>query len=66
MVERSSASNFISRLWKRKVVSSNPGNVYFKTRHPRHNLDRAAVQFRLCERVEAHEKALRTLIARCD
>jgi hypothetical protein len=42
------------------------GNVYFKTRHPRHNLDRAAVQFRLCERVEAHEKALRTLIARCD
>jgi hypothetical protein len=41
------------------------GNVYFKTRHPRHNLDRAAVQFRLCERVEAHEKSLRNLIARC-
>lgn len=42
------------------------GNVYFKTRHPRHNLDRAAVQFRLCERVEAHEKPLRDLIARCN
>ena len=42
------------------------GNVYFKTRHPRHNLDRAAVQFRLCERVEAHEKALRDLISRCN
>jgi len=42
------------------------GNVYFKTRHPRHNLDRAAVQFRLCERVEIHEKALRDLIASCN
>jgi Ser/Thr protein kinase RdoA (MazF antagonist) len=41
------------------------GNVYFKTRHGRHNLDRAAVQFRLCERVEAHESKLRALIARC-
>jgi len=42
------------------------GNVYFKTRHPRHNLDRAAVQFRLCQRVEAREKELRTLIAGCE
>ena len=41
------------------------GNVYFKTRHPRHNLDRAAVQFRLCERIETQEKALRALIAAC-
>jgi Ser/Thr protein kinase RdoA (MazF antagonist) len=41
------------------------GNVYFKTRHARHNLDRAAVQFRLCERVEAREKKIRTLIAAC-
>lgn len=37
------------------------GNVYFKVRHPRHNLDRAAVQFSLCRRVEAHEKAIRRL-----
>jgi Ser/Thr protein kinase RdoA (MazF antagonist) len=41
------------------------GNVYFKTRHARHNLDRAAVQFRLCERVEAREREIRTLIAAC-
>ncbi len=41
------------------------GNVYFKTRHARHNLDRAAVQFRLCERVEAREKEIRRLIAAC-
>lgn len=41
------------------------GNVYFKTRHDRHNLDRAAVQFRLCERVEAREKEIRRLIAAC-
>jgi hypothetical protein len=42
------------------------GNVYFKTRHARHNLDRAAVQFRLCERVETHEKALRQMMERCE
>lgn len=37
------------------------GNVYFKVRHPRHNLERAAVQFRLCETIEAREPALRDL-----
>jgi len=39
------------------------GNVYFKARHPRHNLDRARVQFRLTESIEAQEPALRRLIA---
>lgn len=38
------------------------GNVYFKARHPRHNLDRALVQFRLTESIEAQERELRTLI----
>jgi Ser/Thr protein kinase RdoA (MazF antagonist) len=42
------------------------GNVYFKVRHARHNRDRAAVQFRLCERVESREKELRALIASCN
>ena len=39
------------------------GNVYFKVDHPRHNLDRALVQFRLTESVEAQEQAIRSLIA---
>ena len=39
------------------------GNTYFKVDHPRHNLDRALVQFRLTESVEAQEQAIRTLIA---
>lgn len=38
------------------------GNVYFKARHPRHNLDRARVQFRLTESIEAQENQLRDLI----
>jgi hypothetical protein len=28
------------------------GSVYFKTRHPEQNLNRARVQFRLCESIE--------------
>ncbi len=40
------------------------GNVYFKTSHPGQNLDRALVQFRLTESIEAQEGAIRQLIAR--
>jgi Ser/Thr protein kinase RdoA (MazF antagonist) len=40
------------------------GNVYFKASHCRQNLDRARVQFRLTESIEAQEPALRALIAR--
>ncbi|KMM17567.1 phosphotransferase enzyme family protein [Synechococcus sp. GFB01] len=38
------------------------GNVYFKVRHGRHNLERALVQFRLTESIEAQEGAIRSLI----
>jgi Ser/Thr protein kinase RdoA (MazF antagonist) len=38
------------------------GNVYFKVRHPGHNLVRALVQFRLCESIESQEKAIKDII----
>jgi hypothetical protein len=38
------------------------GNVYFKAKHPRHNLLRALVQFKLTESIEAHEKEIRNII----
>jgi len=38
------------------------GNVYFKTRHPAHNLHRALVQFRLLESIEAQAETIRRLI----
>ncbi|NJR70762.1 MAG: aminoglycoside phosphotransferase family protein [Synechococcales cyanobacterium CRU_2_2] len=38
------------------------GNVYFKAKHPTHNLARAQVQFRLTESIEAQEQTLRNLI----
>ena len=38
------------------------GNVYFRSRHPRHNLWRAVVQFRLTASIEAQEADLRRLI----
>ncbi len=38
------------------------GNVYFKARHPEHNLARALVQFKLTESIKSQEAALRTLI----
>lgn len=38
------------------------GNVYFKARHPEHNLQRAFVQFKLTESIEAQEHELRTII----
>ncbi|MBU4459812.1 MAG: aminoglycoside phosphotransferase family protein [Verrucomicrobia bacterium] len=41
------------------------GNLYFKVRYPEQNLNRARVQFRLCEVIEARERAIRTLLAAC-
>lgn len=38
------------------------GNVYFKVRHPEHNLTRALVQFRLTESIEAQEALIRRII----
>jgi Ser/Thr protein kinase RdoA (MazF antagonist) len=38
------------------------GNVYFKVKHPQHNLQRALVQFKLTESIEAHEADIRHLI----
>ena len=38
------------------------GNVYFKVKHPHHNLLRALVQFKLTESIEAHEPEIRRII----
>lgn len=38
------------------------GNVYFKVRHPAHNLTRALVQFKLTESIEAQADTLRAII----
>lgn len=38
------------------------GNVYFKVKHPQHNLQRALVQFKLTESIEAHESDIRNII----
>lgn len=38
-------------------------NVYFKVKHPEHNLARALVQFKLTESIEAQAAALNSLIA---
>ncbi len=38
------------------------GNVYFKAKHPTHNLARAMVQFRLTQSIEAQADTLRRLI----
>lgn len=40
------------------------GNVYFKVSHSGQNLQRALVQFRLTESIEAQESPIRALIAR--
>jgi Ser/Thr protein kinase RdoA (MazF antagonist) len=40
------------------------GNVYFKTTHPTQNLERALVQFKLTESIEAQESSIRALIDR--
>ncbi|MBN1580254.1 MAG: aminoglycoside phosphotransferase family protein [Anaerolineae bacterium] len=39
------------------------GNVYFKVRHEEHNLQRALVQFKLTESIEAQENQIRAIIA---
>jgi hypothetical protein len=38
------------------------GNVYFKVKYPNHNLDRALVQFKLTESIEAQETIIRSII----
>ena len=38
------------------------GNVYFKVKHPEHNLQRALVQFKLTESIEAYEADIRHII----
>ena len=40
------------------------GDVYFKVRSPGHNLNRARVQFRLCQSIENQEREIRRLLAR--
>jgi Ser/Thr protein kinase RdoA (MazF antagonist) len=38
------------------------GNIYFKIKHPQHNLQRALVQFKLTESIEAYEPDIRHII----
>lgn len=38
------------------------GNIYFKVRHAQHNLQRALVQFKLTESIEAYEADIRQII----
>jgi hypothetical protein len=38
------------------------GNVYFKVKHAQHNLQRALVQFKLTESIEAFEVDIRHII----
>ena len=38
------------------------GNIYFKVKHPEHNLMRALVQFKLTESIETYEKEIRMII----
>ncbi|MCP9772646.1 phosphotransferase [Synechococcus sp. Tobar12-5m-g] len=38
------------------------GSHYFKIQHPRHNLDRALVQFKLTESIEVQEAEIRSII----
>jgi len=38
------------------------GNIYFKVNHCNHNLDRALVQFKLTESIEAQEKEIQDII----
>jgi hypothetical protein len=38
------------------------GNVYFKVRHPEHNLVRALVQFKLTERIESQAATIGAII----
>ena len=40
------------------------GNKYFKVKHSQHNLQRALVQFKLTESIEAHEGEIRNIIGK--
>lgn len=40
------------------------GDVYFKVRSPEHNLQRALVQFKLTESIEANEGEIRNIIGK--
>lgn len=40
------------------------GDVYFKVRYEEHNLNRARVQFKLCESIEMNERAIRAILER--
>jgi hypothetical protein len=40
------------------------GDVYFKVKYPEHNLQRALVQFKLTESIEAHEADIRNIIGK--
>ena len=40
------------------------GNVYFRTTDPNHNLNRALVQFRLTESIEAQEEKIQHIVAK--
>lgn len=40
------------------------GNVYFKVRYKEQNLNRARVQFKLCESIETRERAIREVLDR--
>lgn len=42
------------------------GSVYFKTRSPEQNLNRARVQFRLCESIESRERMIRAALEKHD
>jgi len=39
------------------------GDIYFKVKHPTHNLERAVVQFKLTESIETQENPIREIIA---
>ena len=41
------------------------GNQYFKVRDPEQNLNRARVQFRLCESIETRERQIRGILSEC-
>ena len=40
------------------------GDKYFKVRQPGQNLNRARVQFRLCEAIEARERSILEILAK--
>ncbi len=42
------------------------GNIYYKIKYPEHNLERAIVQFKLTESIEAQERTIRSIIAELD